>query len=776
MSTTTTPGASNDESLHLISLITICIFGYVGRAIGEKLSSCIANSCCKSHCKSTEKEFLDALIIGTKDGQSGVTLAAIEGRSMTWTEAAKRLQLNYCAAMTVSILRLIFFHWSQPIGYGVALYIYYSQLPQVQLILGCVVLFREFLYLILTITAISVNPAYLLVDSTATFQSSGWNLLLYIVCPEKFVYFCLGINTNIPLFILVLCDLSGIAALITAINSGVTPVPLMIGYGITTLGGIAAVIIIVMLPMVKACGYEPSTKLIMMSIVNGTSKHKRLDLSASPSIIDVTGVLGALKRNTYLEYLNLRNVDVFVKTGCGNGNDVNGSGSGGSGGNSKNNVDVENNGKQGNDGGEKWWNDEANRCIEILRDSLISNTTLIELDMDWTLLGTDAISKLYLTNHPSLPSMLSLRDCKLTVADAFRLSNAVRLSTTLQVLDLANNQLGNEGCAAIASAVASSVSLHGLDLSNNNIKDRGVQALSIAIKQNASLKWLFIYENDNITENAEFELISNAASKPELAIGIREINEQNNAQSSRGNRGTSYGNSYGTQTTSNVRVTIYNDETKKREHRNQGINGGINEHSNGMDQTVNSTSGSPKLHHPNTYPIQLKGQHRRNFSTLELTWEIQLQQLMALAPCTAKELKLILERSFIYTKLNFVGANKYKKLKKNAQRVLRHFQNLIGSRPTGGRSNATNNKMNKRRKMQSILINQQASGSAHDLLNLAADQEIQRRKKFKALLKRLCNGKKQDMTQLPSYQVENKMLLSMKSSQALLSAKSNRVF
>ena len=184
------PSASlqpNDQLVHLISLVGVCILGYVGRAVGTKVLSCLSNTCCKGYCNTSQTEFMDALIIGTKDGQSGVTLAAVEGHAMSWKEAAKRLKLNYCAAMTVSILRLVFFHWTQPIGYGIALYIYYHRLPQLQLILGCVVLFREVAYIVLTLVAVVLNPAFLLVDSTATFQSSGWNLLLYIICPEKFV-------------------------------------------------------------------------------------------------------------------------------------------------------------------------------------------------------------------------------------------------------------------------------------------------------------------------------------------------------------------------------------------------------------------------------------------------------------------------------------------------------------------------------------------------------------------------------------------------------------
>ena len=539
------------------------------------------------------------------------------------------------------------------------------------------------------------------------------------------VYFCLGTSTNVPLLILVLCDLSGIAALVAAIVSGITPVPLMIGYSITTLGGLAAMFIILLLPVVKGCGFEPSTKLIMMSIVNGTSQHKRLDLSAAPDIMDVMGVLGALKRNIHLEYLNLRNVDEFV----------NASNSAGacSDGNGNNNSQLS----------------DSVRGINILADSLTTNRTLLELDMDWSILGTEAISKLYSTSHTSLPTMLCLRECSLNVADAFRLSNAVRCCQTLQVLDLAHNHLGDEGTAAIASAVIEAIALRGLDLSHNQIGDCGANALAMAVQGNTSLSWLFLYGNDDITEeNGIRSLLDAAAGKPELAIGIRQVEvEQTRNESTYGRTTDRRGSSYGTGTPNDVRVRVLS------------INNNNNNNKNNETKRTSEEFCSVKLdaataeesHHQRK---RRKGKHVRSFSTLELTWEIQLQQLMALAPCTPKELKMMLERSFVYTKVNVFGANKYRKLKKNAHRLLRHFQNLIGSRPS--KKGKTNKKATA------------ATASAQNLIRLAANQEAAQRLQFRALLNRLISGKKKDISELPSSAVPEIMLLKMKSSRALL--------
>ena len=131
-------------------------------------------------------------------------------------------------------------------------------------------------------------------------------------------------------------------------------------------------------------------------------------------------MLGALARNQTLLYLNLRNLELLVH----NNNNNNGGGG-------------DNNG----------WEQES--AIAILVNSLSQNTTLVELEMDWCLLGTKALAMLYGTNHPSLPTHLCLRKLKLNTADAFRLSNMLSINTTLVILDLSYNNLGNEGSAGM---------------------------------------------------------------------------------------------------------------------------------------------------------------------------------------------------------------------------------------------------------------------------------------------------------------------------------------
>ena len=147
-------------------------------------------------------------------------------------------------------------------------------------------------------------------------------------------------------------------------------------------------------------------------------------------------------------------------------------------------------------------------------------------------------------------------------------------------------------------------------------------------------------------------------------------------------------------------------------------------------------------------------QHRRHarvltVSTQELTLEIQLQQLMAMSRATPKELKLMLARDFIYTKVSFVGAAKYRKLKKRAKRLLTHFQHLYGSK--------TRDKKAMKNSSQRMI----------DVLNVESHDKAT----FKALVDSLASNGNQNGeagTPGPSSHFEEKVLRACRSSSALL--------
>lgn len=693
----------NGEVTHLALLVAGAALAYVGRAIGGKLLNCATNYCCTSCCElDTGDEFLQLLVQGSANGDSGVDVGAIEGHSLTFDEAAARLKMNRCMARTTSALRLVFFHWSQPIAYCVALWWYYASLPKLQLYLGLIVGVREILYLLLTFACLFRNPAFLLVDSTATYRSSPWNLVLYVVAPEKYVFFCLGASSIIFLALLVLFDLVGVVALCAAVLSQVMPIPLMIGYGITTLGGFL-IIFLVVIPNLNLSCCEPSLAQKVDLVTHGHSRFLALDLSDGTVRPD-RGLLGALRREKTLKELNLKNTDL------------------------------------------------TQDLIELLAGSLKTNTTLLELEMDYTLLGTEALLTLFSTNHRALPTVLSLRNCDLTVADAFRISKMLAVNTTLRVLDLANNpDIGDQGSCALAHAlskggygnadnestggnksegsgsdgVKSNASageqslMTGLDLSNCGISDKGAAALAKALEPSPrggspNLAWLFLYDNINITERMRRQMLTIRSS---LAVGLR-------------------------RSTNNVGGRGATSSTGLIDEAYQLLPGIVTE-----DES-----------HPD---LQIKRRRRRHariltVSTQELTWEIQLQQLMVMSGATPKELKLMLQRDFVFTKVSFFGAAKYRRLKKRAKRLLTRFQYLYGSK--------TRDK-NARRKLSQRMMDQ-------------SENEARERQIFKALVDGLSSRSTKPgdaAALLPSSHFDEKVLRACRSSSALLGSGSETV-
>ncbi len=662
---------------HLLVLAACCVLGFLGRAVGQKILACFSDICCKGYLRLSDKEFLDALVVGSKDGASGVTLAAIEGQSLSWDEAAARLKLNACAAKSVGALRLVFFHWSQPVGYGVALWSYKDQLTPLQLYLGYVVAGREAVYLLLTLACVCINPAFLLVDSAATFKNSGWNLLLYVVAPEKFVYFCLGFRSLLPLALLVLCDLSAIAALGAAVSSGVVPVPLMIGYSITALGGLAAVGLIAG-PLCCA----PSAHTQMMMLINGTSRRAELDLSspaavASTSADDLSGLLGALKRDRTLRRLNLCNRTL------------------------------------------------NNEQATLLADALRCNpNTLEELELDWALVGTEVLGLLFATNHRCLPTQLSLRRSGLNVADAFRLCKLLRTNTTVESLDLSGNDgLGDEGATAFAKELEhwdeheQRRTLTGIDLSACAIGDRGAVALSASLAKSRQLSWVFLYGN-TFGARSMRRLLGIAKERPALAVGVH-------AHSGGGGGGGGGGRFSSSEATRRRASTMGSAKSRSSSEGGAaalvGVVAGGGKTQYGTSSSRCSSDGgrgSGSSGRRGGGGGGGGGGGSPDDAALRLRWEIQLQQLMACARCSAKELKLMLARNFVYTKMSFVGASKYRRLKAAAGRLLKNFQRLYGSRSRGRTLNKT---------------------SSSQMLALCASEE-QDRAAFRALLDAMVRG------------------------------------
>ena len=63
----------------------------------------------------------------------------MQDKQATWEEARQAQNLNHKQAWGVSIGKLVFWHWSQPLAYFYVLFCFYCTLDKWQRIFGCIV-------------------------------------------------------------------------------------------------------------------------------------------------------------------------------------------------------------------------------------------------------------------------------------------------------------------------------------------------------------------------------------------------------------------------------------------------------------------------------------------------------------------------------------------------------------------------------------------------------------------------------------------------------------
>merc|ERR1712048_1365410 len=95
-----------------------------------------------------------------------------------------------------------------------------------------------------------MNPTYLLADLKASWKRKDFNdklsVIIYVLAPEKYVLMSitdqnLEGTSLIFLVLLGILDMFGIAALVSAFLADNVYIPMMIGYGLTTLGAFVLV-------------------------------------------------------------------------------------------------------------------------------------------------------------------------------------------------------------------------------------------------------------------------------------------------------------------------------------------------------------------------------------------------------------------------------------------------------------------------------------------------------------------------------------------------------
>ncbi|ETL50379.1 hypothetical protein L916_00365 [Phytophthora nicotianae] len=106
--------------------------------------------------------------------------------------------------------------------------------------------------------------------------------------------------------------------------------------------------------------------------------------------------------------------------------------------------------------------------------------------------------------HSSSVVKLRLNHCQITDAGAILLASGVRLTTTLQLLDLSNddtdcwgeddldNEIGADGVQAIALALAENRSIKQVHLSGNPVGTKGAIAVASMLRSNVTLERLYL--------------------------------------------------------------------------------------------------------------------------------------------------------------------------------------------------------------------------------------------------------------------------------------------
>ena len=175
-----------------------------------------------------------------------------------WEQVKKARNLTQCQAVVSAVIKLIFWHWSQPAVYLWVLGVYrcyIAKLGPAQQDFAAVVAAREVLYLCSTVLAAWQCPVFLLMDPVEAWNEADSKLeksvrvATYLLTPHNYTAFCLANRfrgwrrTFLGLAgIQVLADLASCVALAALMAGGIEeetkkpPAALKIGYIVTAFG------------------------------------------------------------------------------------------------------------------------------------------------------------------------------------------------------------------------------------------------------------------------------------------------------------------------------------------------------------------------------------------------------------------------------------------------------------------------------------------------------------------------------------------------------------
>merc|ERR1711871_434040 len=198
-STTTTNTSSegiSESSRKLYLLFLAVVLPYLLRALESLGAQKIMDPLCDRCFGKGHNPLHDALLPSAKTLQQAtakkVNMQAVWAFEVSWHAAVVALGWTQSKAVSVAMLRLVFWHWMQPTMYAWTLVSYYDMIDSTQQVLGVLVLAKEVLYFLLTVLALCRNPAFLLVNIGAHKGHSLYyrDVLWYVCMPAKFVARC----------------------------------------------------------------------------------------------------------------------------------------------------------------------------------------------------------------------------------------------------------------------------------------------------------------------------------------------------------------------------------------------------------------------------------------------------------------------------------------------------------------------------------------------------------------------------------------------------------
>jgi hypothetical protein len=138
--------------------------------------------------------------ISARDG--GFKCTDLMHEHSTWEKAVQKNDgacTGSCAGL-VAFLRLVGWHLLVPISYLIFLALLYDEIDVYQLVFAIIVAVRMLISILFTLACTKINPAFLLVDVSASMKQTDaiphWDggdtfLWLYLFAPEKYVMFAL---------------------------------------------------------------------------------------------------------------------------------------------------------------------------------------------------------------------------------------------------------------------------------------------------------------------------------------------------------------------------------------------------------------------------------------------------------------------------------------------------------------------------------------------------------------------------------------------------------